>query len=281
VSPFLLLLVAEIGLSPADPRLGDLVRVEVEADGERAADAGHVEGFGCRWALQPEPDGQGWRGAIGTPADTSTGAHRLRVRLPDRVEQTVTLTLRPRDVAVTRLRVDPSFTRKTRPPALEARLERERASIRAMWGRPPSAPAPWGTVERPVEGRFTGRYGTQRRFNGEVKSVHYGLDLAGSVGTPVRAAWPGVVVLSEDRWAAGRTVILDHGAGVHTTYFHLSKRAVEAGDVVDAGQVLGAVGKSGRVTGPHLHWGLAVRCQPLDGGDPRGMYVDPEPLLAR
>ena len=100
-------------------------------------------------------------------------------------------------------------------------------------------------------------------------SQHYGLDLAGRVGAPIAAANAGRVVLVRDCWASGRTVVLWHGAGLYTTYFHLSRTLVPEGAHVARGQRIGLVGKTGRVSGPHLHWGVKV-------GD---LYVDPRSVL--
>jgi murein DD-endopeptidase MepM/ murein hydrolase activator NlpD len=87
-----------------------------------------------------------------------------------------------------------------------------------------------------------------------VQSRHLGTDFAGTVGSPVRSAGPGVVALVADFYLAGRVVYIDHGAGLTTGYFHLSRIAVKPGQPVVGGQTIGAVGRSGRVTGPHLHW---------------------------
>jgi murein DD-endopeptidase MepM/ murein hydrolase activator NlpD len=91
-------------------------------------------------------------------------------------------------------------------------------------------------------------------YNGEVQSRHLGTDFAGAIGAPVRAPAQGVVALVADFYLAGRAVYIDHGAGLVTAYFHLSKALVREGDTVVAGQRIGLVGRSGRVTGPHLHW---------------------------
>jgi murein DD-endopeptidase MepM/ murein hydrolase activator NlpD len=91
-------------------------------------------------------------------------------------------------------------------------------------------------------------------LNGEVQSRHLGTDFAGKVGAPVRAANAGIVALVADFYLAGTVVYLDHGEGIVTGYFHLSKALVATGDTVTRGQIIGRVGQSGRVTGPHLHW---------------------------
>ena len=91
-------------------------------------------------------------------------------------------------------------------------------------------------------------------YNGEVQGRHLGTDFAGAIGAPVRAAGRGVVAMVANFYLAGRAVYIDHGGGVVTAYFHLSRADVLEGDTVVAGQRIGAVGRSGRVTGPHLHW---------------------------
>jgi murein DD-endopeptidase MepM/ murein hydrolase activator NlpD len=107
---------------------------------------------------------------------------------------------------------------------------------------------------RPRDTRITSGFGHGREFNGEVQSRHMGVDLAGAVGTPVRASNRGIVALVGDFFAAGNAVYLDHGSGLVTAYYHLSAADVEEGQVVERGEVIGRVGATGRVTGPHLHW---------------------------
>jgi len=115
-----------------------------------------------------------------------------------------------------------------------------------------------GFVE-PVEGRISGRFGNQRVFNGTPKSPHSGTDIAAPEGTPVRAAGSGKVILSgKDYFYTGNMVILDHGQGLQTIYAHLKEAKVKEGNVVKKGDVIGLVGKTGRATGPHLHWGASL-----------------------
>ncbi len=107
----------------------------------------------------------------------------------------------------------------------------------------------------PIDGTITGVYGSQRVFNGEKKRPHFGLDYAGKIGDPVKAPADGVVLLwVPDMFYSGGTMIIDHGHGVSSTFLHLSKSYVKLGDVVKQGEVVAAVGNSGRTTGPHLDW---------------------------
>ena len=159
-----------------------------------------------------------------------------------------------RSAPTERLRAADEFVR---PPdsALEARLERERAQVRAVLLATHERPRLWNeSFVRPVPGRVISAYGTSRTFNATVQSRHRGTDLAGAVGDPIRSANRGVVVIVADHYYAGRSVWVDHGAGLLTVYLHMSATAVAEGDTVARGQVLGKVGMTGRVTAPHLHW---------------------------
>lgn len=110
-------------------------------------------------------------------------------------------------------------------------------------------------VYRPAKGRISGVYGSQRYFNGEPRRPHFGLDIANKTGTPIWAPLSGKVVLAEgDLYYSGGTLILDHGYGITSTYIHMSKLHVKVGDMVSTGDVIGDIGATGRVTGPHLDW---------------------------
>jgi murein DD-endopeptidase MepM/ murein hydrolase activator NlpD len=109
----------------------------------------------------------------------------------------------------------------------------------------------------PVTGRISGVYGSQRILNGKPKRPHYGVDIAAPTGTPVKAPADGVVSLvHNDMFYSGGTLIVDHGHGLSTTYMHLHKILVKKGQRVKQGDVIAQVGATGRVTGPHLHWGM-------------------------
>ena len=136
-----------------------------------------------------------------------------------------------------------------------ARIESEGLRAREVSRRSHDTPRLWSLPLRlPRPGRITSPYGGAREYNGKVASRHTGTDFAGAVGAPVVAPTGGVVALVADFYLAGKAVYLDHGAGLVTGYFHLSRADVAKGDTVKAGQRIGAVGRSGRVTGPHLHW---------------------------
>jgi murein DD-endopeptidase MepM/ murein hydrolase activator NlpD len=155
----------------------------------------------------------------------------------------------PREV----LAVAPKFAKPD--SAAVARISRENARARQVSHASRDRPRLWHEpFQLPRSTRITSAYGAARVYNGEVRSRHLGTDFAGAVGTPVLAAGRGVVAMVANFYLAGTAVYVDHGQGLVTAYFHLSRADVSVGDTVAAGQRIGAVGKSGRVTGPHLHW---------------------------
>ena len=122
---------------------------------------------------------------------------------------------------------------------------------------------------QPLTSKITSSFGNKRLFNGVLKSYHSGTDFRAATGTPLRASNAGVVVLVKNRFFAGNSVIVDHGHGIYTQYYHMSQFKVKRGDWVEKGQVLGLAGATGRVTGPHLHFGVKVQ----------GVTVDPIQFL--
>lgn len=148
------------------------------------------------------------------------------------------------------------------------RANRERTRLKEIFA-PITAERLWrGRFRLPLDGDFHGaNFGRRRVLNGEPGSPHTGVDFPAPAGTPIHAAQRGIVVLAEELFFSGNTVIIDHGLGIYTFYGHMESLAVREGDAVEAGAVLGRVGATGRATGPHLHWGLTVnqaRVNPLD-----------------
>lgn len=165
------------------------------------------------------------------------------------------------------LAVDSGFT-KPLDSATTARVNRENARAREV-GRLAHDRQPMWTASflKPRTSAITSEFGAGRVFNGRLTARHLGVDFRGAVGEPVRAANRGVVVLVDNFFLAGNVIYIDHGAGVVTAYFHLSKALVAVGDTVKRGQEIGLVGNTGRVTGPHLHWAArygAITVNPLD-----------------
>lgn len=143
----------------------------------------------------------------------------------------------------------------TPPPAVLARIKRENGEIAKVRAEDSAAVHFRGPWLRPAPGPVTGVYGSQRILNGKPRRPHFGIDFAAPVGTPVVAPAGGKVVLAhEDMYYTGGTIILDHGHGLTSAFLHLSALSVKPGQMVKRGQRIGAIGATGRATGPHLDW---------------------------
>jgi len=165
------------------------------------------------------------------------------------------------------LAVDSSFTRPL-DSATRARIDRENERARGIGRQAHDMPAMWtASFLKPRTSVITSEFGSGRLFNGALTTRHLGVDFRGAVGEPVRAANRGIVALVDNFFLAGNVIYLDHGAGVVTAYFHLSKTFVAAGDTVKRGQEIGLVGNTGRVTGPHLHWAARYGSFTVNGMD--------------
>ncbi|KZN48786.1 M23 family metallopeptidase [Pseudoalteromonas luteoviolacea] len=141
------------------------------------------------------------------------------------------------------------------PKEVLKRIRSDGAKVSAARSKASTLEYFYEPVYRPSKGRISGVYGSQRYFNGEPRRPHFGLDIANKTGTPIWAPLSGKVVLAEpDLYYSGGTLILDHGYGITSTYIHMSKLHVKVGDKVNTGELIGDIGATGRVTGPHLDW---------------------------
>jgi murein DD-endopeptidase MepM/ murein hydrolase activator NlpD len=143
-------------------------------------------------------------------------------------------------------------------PATLARVEKEKTEMAALFGKVTEERLWESGFLVPVEGKIAGAFGRKRILNGQPRSSHNGEDIAAPMGAVVRASNTGKVVMTDELFFSGKSIVLDHGWGVFTMYFHLSEMGVQQGEVVKKGQIIGRVGASGRATGPHLHWGLRL-----------------------
>jgi len=216
-----------------------------------------------RLGLTQLSDGR-WLALVAAPIGATEIPVDIGLRFVDgtRIQQTVALLVESREFPATRLRVARRFTAPDR--ATLQRIRREQARVRAVLGSVTDVPLWQGPFLKPVPGGTTSPYGQRRMFNGELRSRHTGLDLRGGTGDPIYAANSGRVALSDDLFFNGGAVFIDHGLGLYTGYFHMSRREVGEGEWVEKGQVIGRVGATGRVTGPHLHWSLYVQGRSLD-----------------
>ena len=181
---------------------------------------------------------------------------------------TQTLTIEQREYNIQRVEGVPQRT-VTPPQEQLDRIARERALVGAAKARRIERPDllrdTLAGFVWPAQGPISGVYGSQRVYNGTPRSPHYGVDVAVPTGTPVTAPAPGVITLAEaDLFYSGGTIILDHGYNLSSSFLHLSEVSVKVGQVVEAGDVIGAVGATGRATGPHLDWRMSWRRERID-----------------
>ena len=262
---------ARISAQPAQPQPGAIVRLTLTAP-SRGDSIVSIRG-----ALAEEPlhfrrsSGGTWHAIGGIPVDKEGAlfANAIIQRASGKTEIARVRFDLPKipPPPAQPLEVDSSFTRPLDAATL-ARINRENARAREI-GRSAHDRAPMWTASfiKPRTSVVTSEFGSGRVFNGQLTTRHLGVDFRGAVGEPVKAANRGVVALVDNFFLAGNVVYIDHGGGVVTSYFHLSKPLVHAGEIVKRGQVIGLVGNTGRVTGPHLHWAArygANTVNPLD-----------------
>lgn len=201
----------------------------------------------------------------------------LKVTLPGGDAISRTLTPAPRDYEIQRIDGLPEKYVTPRSPETIARIKRE-LKLKAA-ARPKDTPATWyaGDFIWPATGRISGVYGSQRILNGKPKRPHYGVDVAAPAGTPVVAPAPGTVTLAEkDMYFEGGLVFIDHGHGVIGVFMHLSDVFVKAGEQVEQGRKIAAIGATGRSTGAHLDWRMYWRSAHVDPTRLVGPMPDPE-----
>ena len=209
-------------------------------------------------------DGDRWMAAVGIPLDAPTGEAAIRVNTAREVAFEV------RDHAYREQRLTVKNKKYVTPD--EAQLERigrERALIDAALGAWRDVDVGSLALAAPVDGRRSSSFGLRRFFNDQPRSPHKGMDIAAPEGTMIAAPGSGVVTATGDYFFNGKTIIIDHGQGFVTMYCHLSEIGVNEGQQLAAGELIGAVGATGRVTGPHLHFGTYLN----------GTAVDPALLL--
>ena len=212
------------------------------------------------------------RVAFGVGRD-ETGGKTVIVHLPGKRDVRRDIAITPRKFDIENINGVPEKTVNPSPEDA-ARIEREQAQVNLARTRNDDRTDFDLKLAWPVLGRISGHYGSQRIYNGTPKSWHSGVDVAATQGTPVHAPAGGIVIFANpDLFLTGGTVLIDHGLGVSSNFLHLSRIDVNVGDHVEQGQVIGLVGKTGRATGPHMHWGmnwLTVRIDPELLVDPAG-----------
>lgn len=255
---------------------GELVLFTVSAPPDTASVA--VEAFGRTvHAIRRDTDGPAphdvstWLALAGIDLSVRPGPAAIRIVAHTPAGDLAlpySLVVDAKSFPTRRLKVDPALVEP--PTSAIERIKREVARINEIYASPAATPLWTGPFLRPVGEPANSRFGSRSILNGRPGSPHAGADFLSPSGTPIKAPNAGRIRLAEDQYFSGNTVILDHGLGLFSVFAHLSAFQVHEGDVVQPGDVLGLVGATGRVTGPHLHWAIRVA----------GARVDPLSLLA-
>ena len=214
-----------------------------------------------------------WTTILGVDLDATPGNHAAEavVTMEDgRVDRReIAVNVVTKKFPTTKLNVDEQFVQLSKADL--DRSHREAIETDAIYQRITTDLVPDQAFTVPIPGVRGTNFGERRIFNGEPRAPHSGADLHATTGTPVHATNQGRVVLAKNLFFTGNTVILDHGIGIYSLYAHLSRIDVKPGDIVKNGEIVGRVGATGRVTAPHLHWGMRVQ----------GARVDPFSLTPR
>lgn len=228
-----------------------------------------VTAFG-REAVAIRDSGDTWRALVGIDLDTKAGVTQTPVTATTAsgvVAVPHALTIQPKRFPTRRLSVNPALVNP--PPEAMDRIKRETARTNSIYASPATHALWAGTFARPVLDPANSRFGSRSIFNGSRSSPHTGADFLSGSGTPIKAPNRGRVRLADGLYFSGNTVIIDHGLGLFSLFAHLSAFTVKEGDDIATGDIVGLVGATGRVTGPHLHWAVRVN----------GARIDPLSLL--
>ncbi len=209
-------------------------------------------------------DHKQWVAVVGLPLDMAPGPHELSVKI-DGVTKTRQIEVNAKDYPEQHITLKDKSKVELSPADLE-RAEREIAAIKELKLHWRDAPDTDLALNMPVKGELGSRFGLRRFFNGEPRQPHSGLDVVVPRRTPVKASGRGQILAVGDYFFNGKTIFIDHGNGLITMYCHLDRIDVKAGERVRKGQKIGLSGKTGRATGPHLHWSVILN----------GAMVDPE-----
>jgi murein DD-endopeptidase MepM/ murein hydrolase activator NlpD len=260
-------------LSSPDPTQGSLLLLELRSATQPVTeikatwDSREIPFWQERRADEKSPGP--WRALLGVDLELKPEAYPLvltaKTESVEEIPCSASIDVREGTFATESLKVAPNFVEPN--PEQLARAEAERQRLRAIFATITPERLWDGSFHYPLAGVTTGgNFGKRRILNGKAGSPHGGVDFPVPAGTPVYAAQRGRVALAEPLYFSGNTVVLDHGLGLYTFYAHFESISVQPGDLVDTGALLGKVGATGRVTGPHLHWAATVnraRTNPL------------------
>lgn len=233
---------------------GDVLYVSLAVEGTPASVLGRLRGRSIPFFKAEREDEYAALVGIDMADDPEIAELRIEITYPEGVRQQVYRVavaaeeFREQRLTLPKDQVEPDAAALTRIGLEREKINAVFANVlpRRVWAK---------EFVVPVDGTVMGAFGSRRILNGQPRAQHRGEDIAAPLGAPVRAANDGIVRMVDDHFFSGISVILDHGLGLYTMYFHLHTAQVKEGERVERGQIIGTVGKSGRATGPHLHWG--------------------------
>src|SRR5260370_12435994 len=257
-----------VRVSTPESSQGSLLLIELESAKAVGEGQGDWEGRSVQLWREVASEAQR-KGLVGVDLEKAPGEYELKITGQmaggGKISCMARVTVRKGRFATEKLQVGKQFVEPS--PEQIRRADEERQKLRDIFDRVTPERLWDGKFRIPLDGVTTGSNFARRRIlNGNPGSPHAGVDFPAATGTAGRATQRGRVALAEELFFAGNTVVLDHGLGIYSFYGHLSEIGVKAGDALETGAVLGKVGATGRVTGPHLHWGLTVeraRVNPL------------------
>ncbi len=245
---------------------GEAVLIEIESS--RRLSRITAEAFSREFPIFAEDGGLKWIGLLGIDLETKPGSYPVRLNGIDRDGRTVAaqdiLVVADKKFPTRRLTVEEKYV--TPPEDVLIRIKKERDRVNAIFTSITPERLWRGSFLLPVSGPVISAFGKRSIYNGQPRSPHTGIDFRGATGTPILAPNGGRVVLAADLYYSGNTVIIDHGLGLYSYFGHMSAISVKEGDRVEARDIIGRVGATGLVTGPHLHWTVRLvetRIDPL------------------
>ena len=250
----------DVTLTPSTIGQGEVALLSVHRLGKARPT---VIWMGKKIILHSNNKNKAWVGFIGADLTTKPGRYKITTTFPDSNRpHVITMGVVSRDYGTRRLTLPKKMVELD--PATLKRVRKESKAVKRLFVRSGKRPLWSGKWIKPVPGMIVSPFGRRSIINGVERSPHSGVDLKASVGDPIKATNRGTVVLVTHHFFSGLSVVIDHGGNIQSMYFHLSKDYLKVGQAVEKGTIIGLAGSSGRVTGPHLHFGIRLNNERID-----------------